>query len=94
MDGLGITANGLSPLIMELHSVYTFFDFTVTKEENYYKDFLNSIMRQICCGCAETAYIRMKAEEHSLLYTEVASYEACRSYIRSLAMLENYLKKQ
>ena len=93
MNGLGITANGLSPLIIELHSVYTFFDYTITGEENYYRDFLNSIMRQICFGCAETAYIRMKAEQEKLVFGGVASFEASRSYIRSMMMmLKNYLK--
>lgn len=90
MNGPGFIATGLSPLVIELHSIYTSFDLKVTEEKNFCRDFLNSIIRQICAGFVETAYTRMKVEGDSLLYT--ASYETRLSYIKSMIMLKKYLK--
>lgn len=91
MVGLGFQGNSLSFLIINIHSVYAFFDFRVKPDEdNYYRDFLNSIMRQICCGCAETAYIRMKAEQHNILRAS-NSIEIYTTYIKSMDLLKFYL---
>ena len=91
MIGLGFTGQDLSFLIINIHSVYAFFDFRVKPEEdNYYRDFLNSIMRQICCGCVETAYIRMKAEQHNICMA-CNNIEIYMLYVRSIEILKLYL---
>ena len=79
-----------SALIVELHSIYVFFSLS-TSTELIYAKFLTEIIYQVSAGLLETAYNRLKAEKYSILKAG-ASFDAYRSYIRSITMLENYLK--
>lgn len=82
---------GISFIVMEIHSIYKFLEYSDYKDRKYVIQEINQILKNISVGLGELGYIKLVSLEIYILNIQVP-IESQRGYLSAIEYLKQLTK--